>query len=125
VEFWLDARAGSADDVRGVVRDVTSAARDAATAEGCEVAVREESFGDAVTFDAGLRDRLAALLGGVPAIPTGAGHDAGILAGRVPTAMLFVRNPTGISHAPDEHAEPDDCTAGAAALATVLESLCQ
>ncbi|HKN96388.1 MAG TPA: M20/M25/M40 family metallo-hydrolase, partial [Pseudonocardiaceae bacterium] len=107
------------------VRDTGTAARDAATTEGCELAVREESFGDAVEFDPGLRDRLAALLGGVPAIPTGAGHDAGILAGRVPTAMLFVRNPTGISHAPGEHAEPADCAEGASALATVLESLCQ
>jgi N-carbamoyl-L-amino-acid hydrolase len=121
VEFWLDAR-GSA---REVVREVTAAVRDAATEEGCELTVREESFGDAVVFDSALRDQLAADLGGVPVIPTGAGHDAGILASRVPTAMLFVRNPTGISHAPAEHAEPDDCAAGSAALATVLTTLCQ
>jgi N-carbamoyl-L-amino-acid hydrolase len=50
-------------------------------------------------------------------------HDAGILAVHVPTAMLFVRNPTGISHAPEELAEPDDCQAGVAALATVLGRL--
>jgi len=34
-----------------------------------------------------------------------------------------VRNPTGISHAPEEHAEPDDCAAGVVALTTVLEHL--
>jgi len=55
---------------------------------------------------------------------TGAGHDAGILANAgVPTGMLFVRNPTGISHSPREWAERDDCLAGVAALATVLEDL--
>ncbi len=59
----------------------------------------------------------------MPALPTGAGHDAGILAAHVPTAMLFVRNPTGISHAPAEHAEPDDCARGSAALADVLRGL--
>jgi N-carbamoyl-L-amino-acid hydrolase len=59
----------------------------------------------------------------VPALPTGAGHDAGILAARVPSAMLFVRNPTGVSHSPAEHAEDDDCRAGIDALATVLEEL--
>jgi N-carbamoyl-L-amino-acid hydrolase len=59
----------------------------------------------------------------VPALPTGAGHDAGILAAHVPTAMLFVRNPTGVSHAPAEHAEAVDCTAGAVALTAVLERL--
>jgi N-carbamoyl-L-amino-acid hydrolase len=121
VRFWLDARGPA----RELVREVTSAVRDAAVAEGCELDVREESFGDQVLFDPSLRDRLAAMLGDVPAIPTGAGHDAGVLAGRVPTAMLFVRNPTGISHAPDEHAEPADCAAGAAALATVLGTLCR
>jgi N-carbamoyl-L-amino-acid hydrolase len=37
--------------------------------------------------------------------------------------MLFVRNPTGVSHSPAEHAEEADCLAGAAALADVLEAL--
>jgi N-carbamoyl-L-amino-acid hydrolase len=37
--------------------------------------------------------------------------------------MLFVRNPTGISHSPDEHADMLDCLAGVAALADTLELL--
>ena len=37
--------------------------------------------------------------------------------------MLFVRNPTGVSHSPAEHAERDDCLAGVEALATVLADL--
>ena len=53
-----------------------------------------------------------------------AGHDAGVLsAAGVPTAMLFVRNPTGVSHAPDEHAETADCLRGVEALADTLERL--
>jgi N-carbamoyl-L-amino-acid hydrolase len=138
VDVWLDARSPDGALTRAIVEEVTRAVRAVASDEGCAVEVREESYGDTVLFDAGLRDRLAAVLndgpgmadGGAPAagdpvpvLPTGAGHDAGILASRVPTAMLFVRNPTGISHAPDEHAEPADCEAGAAALAHVLESL--
>ena len=35
--------------------------------------------------------------------------------------MIFVRNPTGISHSPVEHADRDDCLAGVAALADVLD----
>jgi N-carbamoyl-L-amino-acid hydrolase len=123
VDMWLDARAVSTSDTRVLVDEIVATAREAAEAEGCAVEVREESFGDTVLFDPTLRDELADLLGGVPALPTGAGHDAGILAARVPTAMLFVRNPTGISHAPAEYAEPDDCEAGVAALARVLEHL--
>jgi N-carbamoyl-L-amino-acid hydrolase len=125
VDFWLDARAPDGADALAVVQEVTEAARRASSAEGCELSVRRESYGDTVLFDPRLRDRLAGLLGGIPVLPTGAGHDAGILAAQVPTAMLFVRNPTGISHAPAEHADPRDCETGAAALATVLESLCR
>ena len=59
-----------------------------------------------------------------PRLGTGAGHDAGILAAAgIPTAMLFVRNPSGISHAPAEDADEADCLAGIDALAAVLERL--
>jgi len=58
-----------------------------------------------------------------PVLPTGAGHDAGVLAAWLPTGMLFVRNLTGVSHSPAEHAEPADCAAGVRALATVLDDL--
>ncbi|HET8641200.1 MAG TPA: allantoate amidohydrolase [Pseudonocardiaceae bacterium] len=123
VDVWLDARAPTAADTRAVVDELIGHAEHVAQAEGCRLVVREDSFGDRVVFDPALRNRLAALLGGVPALPTGAGHDAGILAAHVPSAMLFVRNPTGVSHAPGEHAEEADCVAGVAALATVLEHL--
>ncbi len=71
---------------------------------------------------------MAALLGTdggpAPVLATGAGHDAGILAAAgVRTAMLFVRNPTGISHSPHEHAETDDCVAGVRALARIVAQL--
>ena len=58
-----------------------------------------------------------------PVLPTGAGHDAGVLSAHVPTAMLFVRNPTGVSHSPAEHAERADCLAGVAALTEVAAEL--
>ena len=51
---------------------------------------------------------------------SGAGHDAMILAPHIPTAMLFVRSPGGLSHHPGEAVRVDDVEA---ALATVLEFL--
>lgn len=123
VDLWLDARAADDARTRAVVAEVTAAAAELAEAEGCAVTVTEESYGDAVVFDHALRERLSGILGGIPDLPTGAGHDAGILAAHVPTAMLFVRNPTGISHAPEEHAADADCEAGAEALADVLADL--
>ncbi len=82
-----------------------------------------ESVSGSVAFDPALAARLAGL-GDWPVIPTQAGHDAGILSDAgIPTAMVFVRNPTGVSHSPDEHAEMADCLAGVEALADVLAEL--
>ena len=94
-----------------------------ATRDGTGFAIEAESASPVVEFHTALLDRLASLLGGAPVLPTGAGHDAGVLAAHVPTAMLFVRNPTGVSHAPEESATDVDCAAGVEALATVLEEL--
>jgi N-carbamoyl-L-amino-acid hydrolase len=123
VRTWLDARAGENDDARALVSDITGRVTAAAAEEGCAVEVVEESWSGSVAFDPALRTRLAGVLGGVASLATGAGHDAGILAGSVPTAMLFVRNPTGISHAPEEFATLDDCLAGVAALEATLRDL--
>ncbi len=128
VRAWLDARAADEPTLGRVVAEIEHAARDHATREGVDVAVTRESFTPEVAFPAALRDELAALLAPgrpdkVPVLPTGAGHDAGILAAKVPAAMLFVRNPTGVSHSPAEHAREDDCLAGVAALTDVLEGL--
>jgi N-carbamoyl-L-amino-acid hydrolase len=120
---WLDARAHSDAALAALVRKISAAARDAAAAEGCTVEVTQESLSPVVEFDAELRDRIAALLPGAPLLATGAGHDAGILAELMPTAMLYVRNPTGISHAPEEGATDEDCRAGVDALVTVLRDL--
>jgi beta-ureidopropionase / N-carbamoyl-L-amino-acid hydrolase len=127
VRCWLDARAPSQDVLDHLVGQIEATARRAADAQGVAVTVRRESFTAPVEFDPALRDRLAAALAGgaapAPVLATGAGHDAGVLAARVPTGMLFVRNPSGVSHSPAEHAERADCEAGVAALAAVLAGL--
>ncbi len=123
VSLWLDARYGAVGDTAAVVDSIVARVRQLARNEGCSVAVQRESASPAVTFDPALRADLANLVH-APQIPTGAGHDAGVLAAHVPSGMLFVRNPTGISHAPDEHAETVDCLAGITALADVLSESC-
>ncbi|MGV9940305.1 allantoate amidohydrolase [Streptomyces sp. NPDC003401] len=128
VRGWLDSRAADQETLDQVVAGVEEAARDHARAHGVDLDVVRESFTPVVEFDHALRDELARILGKdtgltVPVLGTGAGHDAGILSGSIPTAMLFVRNPTGVSHSPAEYAAEDDCVAGVRALADVLEGL--
>jgi N-carbamoyl-L-amino-acid hydrolase len=113
VQGWLDARGADAEAVRALVAEL-SAGRD----------VREESWTAATSFDASLSDRCAAVLDDAPRLASGAGHDAGVLAqAGISTAMLFVRNPSGISHSPAEFADRDDCLHGVAALTAVLKDL--
>jgi len=84
----------------------------------------EESWTPETAFDVSLVRRLSGLLDDAPILATGAGHDAGTLAAAgLSTAMLFVRNPTGISHSPAEFAEREDCYRGVEALARVTEEL--
>ncbi|MEO5709422.1 MAG: allantoate amidohydrolase [Nocardioidaceae bacterium] len=123
VTAWLDARAESPEHLDTMLADVERLAQERAGRDGTVLTVTPESVSGAVHFDADLTERIAGP-GGWPVIPTMAGHDAGVLsAAGIPTAMLFVRNPTGISHSPDEHAETADCLAGVEALADTLERL--
>ncbi|WP_183321794.1 allantoate amidohydrolase [Flexivirga oryzae] len=119
VRLWLDARGSDQQAVRATVSAVEEAAR------GLGGTLTEESWTDTTRFDDELSGRLRQILGEqTPMLGTGAGHDAGVLAtAGVSTSMLFVRNPTGVSHSPEEFAERDDCLRGVDALTAVVEEL--
>jgi beta-ureidopropionase / N-carbamoyl-L-amino-acid hydrolase len=123
VDLWMDVRHRSEDAVHAIVAAVTAETQRAAASEGCTVTVSEQSFSPTVEFAPELRDALQSVLPDAPVLDTGAGHDAGVLADVIPTAMLFVRNPTGASHTPAETAGADDIAAGVDALADVLAHL--
>jgi N-carbamoyl-L-amino-acid hydrolase len=127
VTAWLDARCESDETLAALVDTVTRQAHERAERDGTSLSVTAESVSGPVDFDATLAARLAGdhETGDWPLIPTQAGHDAGILSTQgIPSAMLFVRNPTGVSHSPAEHATLPDCLAGVDALALSLERLC-
>ncbi|TCM51187.1 N-carbamoyl-L-amino-acid hydrolase [Kribbella sp. VKM Ac-2568] len=124
VTAWLDARAATDEVLRSLLAAITRQATERAERDGTSVDVVAESVSPIVDFQPGLRDRLAGVLDDAPVLPTGAGHDAGVFSDAgIPTAMLFVRNPTGVSHSPAEYAEMDDCLVGVDALAAVLKDL--
>jgi N-carbamoyl-L-amino-acid hydrolase len=115
--LWVDARGEDPARVRELVAAVE--------ARLGGVAAALESWTDVTRFDTALTADVAAAIGGeVPELPSGAGHDAGVLSlAAIPTAMLFVRNPTGVSHSPEEHAEESDALAGVAALTAVVRRM--
>ncbi|MDQ6818752.1 MAG: allantoate amidohydrolase [Actinomycetota bacterium] len=66
----------------------------------------------AVACDPGLTALLAQAVGsGAVRLPSGAGHDAAMMASICPVAMLFVRCADGISHHPDESVSVEDVAA--------------
>ncbi len=120
---WLDARAADEATLTALVEAIAADATGYAEDDRVALSVDVESVSPAVEFPEAPRARIVralASLGDIPVLPTAAGHDAGVLSAKVPTAMLFVRNPTGVSHSPDEYAEPADCRRGAEALAEVM-----
>lgn len=124
---WLDARAPSPDTVRNLVESIRVASLHHCCPHDVAMVSNEESWSDGASFASSLQETLVAtvtaVLGDAPRLTTGAGHDAAILAARVPTAMLFVRNPTGISHDRAEAATMQDCLRGVDALTATLEEL--
>jgi allantoate deiminase len=121
----LDVR-HARDEVRKVaVAHYLEYAETAGAARGVSVSATTQLDQPAVPMDPTLTELLAAAEStatGQPAqnITSGAGHDAMIVARRLPSAMLFLRSPGGLSHHPDESVLPADVEA---ALKTGLEFL--
>jgi N-carbamoyl-L-amino-acid hydrolase len=118
---WLDARSPDADRVDGWRAEVE------ALDVGLPVALSLESRSPGCQFDAGLRSRLVALSEGMgaraPEMDCYAGHDAGLIAARLPAAMVLVRNETGVSHSPEERVELEDAAFGAELVLRLLKEL--
>jgi allantoate deiminase len=70
---------------------------------------------------------MSVMAAGVPArvMVSGAGHDAMMVAPRVPAAMLFLRSPGGLSHHPDESVLPGDVEKALAAGVEFLHMLAE
>ena len=99
----------------------------AAAAEGCTVETRSLARFDPVVFDESV---VAAVEGAARAhdhrvrrMPSGAGHDAQMLARVCPTGMVFVPSKDGVSHNPVEYTAPSDLEAGANVLLQVMLEL--
>jgi allantoate deiminase len=58
-------------------------------------------------------------------MPSGAGHDAMVLATRLPTAMLFLRSPGGVSHHPAETVREQDVASALHAASLFLRRIAQ
>jgi allantoate deiminase len=115
VQVSLDVRHAH-DETRGsFVEELVTRARAIATSRGLTIERTDRLDQPAVPMDERLTsfliDAIEAAGYPVKTMPSGAGHDAMVMAARLPAAMLFLRSPGGISHHPAETVLEDDVEA--------------
>jgi allantoate deiminase len=119
VRATLDIRHADEEKLNAAQAELLAAAERIASRRGLSVEAAVRSEQPATAMDSRLVTALerAVTQAGYPVHRTssGAGHDAMILARRVPAVMLFLRSPGGISHNPDEAVLEEDVEAALAA----------
>jgi N-carbamoyl-L-amino-acid hydrolase len=119
VRLWMDARTPDAVALIDWRDALERRAHELSAATRVTIELETASRSDPVIFDGRLLDELRDL----PRLVCFAGHDAGILASHKRAGMVFVRNPTGISHAPEEEVDLEDAAVAANAMLGALERL--
>jgi allantoate deiminase len=124
VTFTLDLRAPDDALRQTAAVEIFARLRDVAASRQVTLAHRLRHVAPAVGCDPRLQARLAAAVASlnlpVIYVPSGAGHDAMVMARQCPMGMLFLRCRGGISHHPDEHVREGDV---AVALRAIIEAV--
>ena len=124
VVFSIDVRNTDETRLKEAEAEVFAACRAYAGDEGCEISMRTLARFEPVEFDPGMIDLVEATaqrLGhSTRRMPSGAGHDAQMMARVCPTSMVFVPSVNGLSHNIAELSTPDDIAAGANVLLQVV-----
>lgn len=127
--IWFDARAGDPERVARWSDSLAERAAALARERHVSIELRRAAFSPGIEFPQPLRATLrsaAASAAGVETVPEllcWAGHDAGILAERIPAGMLLVRNRDGVSHSPREQVSLEDAAVGTQAIVNAIGAL--
>jgi N-carbamoyl-L-amino-acid hydrolase len=123
----LDIRNTDNNELMRAESEVAQFLKDIAEREGVSITSKSLARFDPVQFDErviSIVHETAKELGNtVQRMPSGAGHDAQMLARVCPSGMIFVPSVKGISHNPAEHTDSEDLQAGADILLHTMISL--
>jgi N-carbamoyl-L-amino-acid hydrolase len=129
VVMTVDLRNTDEALLKDAERRVFAFAEEAAAAEGVGISRRSLARFEPVAFAPGLVGRVEAIareLGHkVRRLPSGAGHDAQILAAICPSCMIFVPSVRGVSHNVEEFTSPQDIQAGGDVLLRLVRELAE
>jgi len=120
VVVWVEFRAATEAELDGIDAELRVLAGAATTGQGLNYVVKPTAQSHPTPMDeqmqAIIQQAAQSLDYATLALPSGAGHDAQMLAPMTPTGMLFVPSKNGRSHSPEEYTAPDDLVAGANVL---------
>ena len=126
-QLIIDLRNTDDDDLQSAERRLLAEVKRIADSEDVEIDTKWVARFEPVVFDprvVELVESTASAMGlSVRRMPSGAGHDAQILAEVCPAGMVFVPSVKGISHNPAEYTDPDDLVAGANVLLNTVVAL--
>ena len=126
VRLTVDVRAQGAPALESLCRAVAALADEEAARVGCTAHVIDTGRDEPIPFSERVQDAIRAAAGGpIAELPSGAGHDAGVLAqAGVESGMIFVRSLNGgVSHRPDELSSQADIEDAIELLARTLAAL--
>lgn len=120
VVVWVEFRAASEAELDGIDEELRLLAGQSTIGPGLGFVVKEMTASHPTPLDgemqATIRQAADELGYSILALPSGAGHDAQMLATITPTGMIFVPSHNGRSHSPEEYTPPEDLVAGANVL---------
>lgn len=125
--FTVDLRNTDGEALKAAEAQLWAQAERIASEEGVRCERRMLARFDPVAFDPAVVRRIESIAAGRNLshrrMPSGAGHDAQMLARMCPTGMIFVPSIDGLSHNVRERTEPEDLVAGAEVLLQALTDL--
>jgi N-carbamoyl-L-amino-acid hydrolase len=126
VRMTIELRDLSTAKIAGLAEEVRTRARAIASLTQTEITIRPVAHHDSALASPEIQKSIEAACGRLglqsKRLPSGAGHDAQMMARLGPMGMIFVPSVGGISHAPKEFSRWEDCARGAGVLLeTVLE----
>ncbi|MEJ6628656.1 MAG: Zn-dependent hydrolase [Ilumatobacteraceae bacterium] len=128
VTLTLDIRNTDETLLQRAELEVAAFLKDIASTEGVTVTTKKLARFEPVEFDSRVIEIIEQISlnldNTTQRMPSGAGHDAQMLARVCPTAMIFVPSVDGISHNAAEHTNTDDLVAGANILLHAMLTLC-
>lgn len=120
VTFTVDVRNTDEDKLRQAEQVLFTFARRMAADENCDITLKTLARFEPVEFDSRMIELVESTAQGlgysVKRMPSGAGHDAQMLARMCPTSMIFVPSINGLSHNIAEDTAPEDLEAGTRVL---------